>query len=220
MRHLHEKEQFFLGAEPGHGAREPLREKRIVRFVHPSGLTAHELILARQKELDATSIRPMRSTVEEFGFRAPKLITSRDRPTGSHTARDATYLERRRRVLDMSHSRQIYDISPVHHAETILATRPSGVNFVCVCAFAYPNSYKQMQVTLGVTDIRFNQKNKIRCRYLGSLTLKKVANQLPATIMCDSPICESLNLRAHTCPCLCSSFLFSVSSPSFVLASR
>ena len=132
MRHLHEKEQFFLGAEPGHGAREPLREKRIVRFVHPSGLTAHELILARQKELDATSIRPMRSTVEEFGFRAPKLITSRDRPTGSHTARDATYLERRRRVLDMSHSRQIYDISPAHHAETILATRPSGVNFVCV----------------------------------------------------------------------------------------
>jgi hypothetical protein len=118
--------EFFLGAEPGNAPRTPRREKRLVRFVHPSGLSAHELILARQKELDSASIRPKRSTADEFGLRPPKLLTPRDR-VGYRIARDATYLDRRRRVLDMNHSRQTKDISPAHLAESILSTRPSGV---------------------------------------------------------------------------------------------
>lgn len=124
LRYVPEQE-FFLGAEPGQAPRTPRREKRLVRFVHPSGLSAHELILARQKELDASSIRPKRSTADEFGLRPPKL-TPRDR-VGYGVPRDATYLDRRRRVLDMNHSRQVKDISPAYLAESILSTRPSGV---------------------------------------------------------------------------------------------
>ena len=114
----------------------PRREKRLVRFVHPSGLTAHELILARQKELDAASIacgvRPLRSTAEEIGFNAPKLLSvQRDRTQGA--LRDSIYLDRRRRVLDLSQSRMKLDISPAQCVENILSTpRPSGVRFsVC-----------------------------------------------------------------------------------------
>lgn len=114
----------------------PRREKRLVRFVHPSGLTAHELILARQKELDAASIacgvRPLRSTAEEIGFNAPKLLSvQRDRTQGA--LRDSIYLDRRRRVLDLSQSRMKLDISPAQYVENILSTpRPSGVRFsVC-----------------------------------------------------------------------------------------
>jgi hypothetical protein len=117
--------EFFLGAEPGMGPRAPRREKRLVRFVHPSGLTAHELVLARQKELDAMSIRPVRSTAEEFGLRPPKMTTPRDRKQGNGTPRDALYFERRRRVLDIHYI----------NAESILSNRPSGVCvFVSVLA--------------------------------------------------------------------------------------
>lgn len=115
---------FFLGAEPGAGPRAPRREKRIVRFVHPSGMTSHELILLRQKEIDSMSIRPARSTADEFGLRPPKLHTPRE---NAGTLRDPTYLERRRRVLDLNHGRQIFDLSPHPHVESILSTRPSGV---------------------------------------------------------------------------------------------
>jgi hypothetical protein len=118
---------FFLGPEPGLLPRTPRRERRLVRFVHPSGLSSHELIMLRQKELDAMSIRPLRSTAHEIGLRAPKLHTPRDNRVGAAT-RDPIYLERRRRVLDVSNSRQSMDLSPMRNAETILAsTRPSGV---------------------------------------------------------------------------------------------
>ena len=116
--------EFFLGAEPGAGPRAARREKRLVRFVHPSGMTSHELILLRQKELDSMSIRPARSTADEFGLRPPKLHTPREK---AGTLRDPTYLERRRRVLDLNHGRQIFDLSPYPHVESILSTRPSGV---------------------------------------------------------------------------------------------
>jgi hypothetical protein len=116
--------EFFLGAEPGAGPRAARREKRLVRFVHPSGMTSHELILLRQKELDSMSIRPARSTADEFGLRPPKLHTPREK---AGTLRDPTYLDRRRRVLDLNQGRQIFDLSPYPHVESILSTRPSGV---------------------------------------------------------------------------------------------
>jgi len=120
-------QEFFLGAEPGAGPRVPRREKRLIRFVHPSGMTSHELILLRQKELDSRSIRPVRSTADEFGLRAPKLHTPREKAPGAGTPRDPTYLERRRRLLDLNHGRQVFDLSHYPHVESILSTRPSGV---------------------------------------------------------------------------------------------
>jgi len=126
LRHVPDME-FFLGSEPGLGPRAPRREKRLVRFMHPSGMTAHELILERQRERDAMSIRPVRSTADEFGLRPPKLHTPRNRPPGAGTPRDPTYIERRRRLLDLNHGRAIFDLSPLPHVENILSTRPSGV---------------------------------------------------------------------------------------------
>ncbi len=70
------------------------------------------------------SIRPARSTADEFGLRPPKLHTPREK---AGTLRDPTYLERRRRVLDLNQGRQIFDLSPYPHVESILSTRPSGV---------------------------------------------------------------------------------------------
>ena len=126
------RQNFFLGAQPENGwtPREKRREKRLVRFVHPSGMSAHELLLARQRELDAASIRPIRSTADEIGLHAPKFqYTPRDRAVTPRAQ------DRRRRLAEISNPRTSADRFSLHagmqmQAEGILSAavaRPSGV---------------------------------------------------------------------------------------------